>query len=47
MEFVITEPMLRFYDAQGRFASEPGRFEVMAGLSSDEHTLKKQTFRLV
>lgn len=47
VEFVITEPMLRFYDAQGRFASEPGRFEVMAGLSSDERTLKKQTFRLV
>lgn len=47
IEFAITEPMLRFYDAQGRFVSEPGRFEVMAGLSSDERALKKQTFRLV
>lgn len=47
IEFVITEPMLRFYNAQGAFASEPGRFEVMVGLSSDRRDLKKQTFRLV
>lgn len=47
VEFAITEPMLRFYGVQGRFASEPGRFEAMAGFSSEERALKKQTFRLV
>lgn len=34
VEFEITEPMLRFYNASLEFASEPGDFDVMVGPSS-------------
>ncbi len=32
--FVIDEPMLRFYDADMHFVSEPGRFTVWIGHDS-------------
>ena len=32
--FEITEPMLRFYNSELKFVSEPGEFEVMVGSSS-------------
>ena len=41
VEFEINEPMLKFYNADLQFASEPGDFEVMVGPnSSDVQTVK-------
>ena len=34
--FEITEPMLRFYNSELKFVSEPGEFEVLIGTSSRE-----------
>ena len=41
VEFERSEPMLKFYNADLQFASEPGDFEVMVGPnSSDVQTVK-------
>lgn len=45
VEFVIDEPMLRFWNADMQFVSECGDFEAMVGTSSDKVT--KLRFRLV
>jgi beta-glucosidase len=31
VEFTVTEPMLRFYNASCEFVSEPGKFELSTG----------------
>jgi beta-glucosidase len=43
--FTIDEPMLRFYDGEGNFRSEPGNFRVFIGLSSN--VKEAVAFRLV
>ena len=41
VEFEISEPMLKFYNADLQFVSEPGDFEIMVGPNSmDVQTLK-------
>lgn len=44
LEFVITEPKLRFLTADNRYESEAGIFEVYVG--TDSMTQEKRTFRL-
>ena len=34
-DYMVTEQMLRFYHADGTFASEPGKFQVWIGDCSD------------
>jgi beta-glucosidase len=46
VSFEISEPMLRFYNAQGKEVSEPGRFEVMLGTGSGEECLLRSEFVL-
>lgn len=46
ISFEITEPMLRFVNAACEEVSEPGRFEVMVGTSSDDGELLKAAFVL-
>lgn len=43
--FTITEPMLRFWNKDMNFASEPGRFEAMIG--SDSKTVQTRSFELL
>ena len=47
MSFTIEEPMLRFYNAEKQYVSEPGRFEVMIGMDSEEALSRSRSFRLV
>lgn len=42
--FTVNEPMLRFYDIQMRYTSEPGDFEIFIGF--DSTTDNKRTFTL-
>jgi beta-glucosidase len=44
--FTITPEMLKFYNAQLQYVSEPGEFEVMAGPDSSDKDLHKQIFTL-
>ena len=41
VEFVITEKQLRYYDCNMHYVTEPGMFDIYAGLDS-EHVLKEQ-----
>jgi beta-glucosidase len=34
LEFQLTEKELGFYDNEGKFVVEPGKFEIMVGTSS-------------
>ena len=43
VEFEITEPMLKFYNADLQFASEPGDFDIMVGPNSSDVQTKKLT----
>ena len=47
VSFTIGEPMLRFYNAEKQYVSEPGRFEVMIGMDSEEALSRSRSFRLV
>jgi beta-glucosidase len=44
VNFEITEQMLRFYNSDLKFVSEPGEFDVMVGTSSK--TTQSISFRL-
>lgn len=43
--FEITEEMLRFYHADGSFAAEAGKFELMTGTSSRDEDMLKTSFQ--
>ena len=45
VSFEVTEPMLRFYNAQCEFISEAGDFDLFVGHA--DHPIFKETFRLV
>ena len=45
VEFEITEPMLRFYDANCKFISEPGDFTVSTGCA--DNLILTENFKLV
>ncbi len=45
VEFKVTEPQLRFYDAGCNFISEPGKFEISTGYA--DHLKLTKTFELV
>lgn len=45
VEFEITEPMLRFYNADLKFVSEPGEFDVMVGANSSDVQTAKLTLK--
>ena len=42
--FTVTEPQLRFYDADCNFISEPGKFQLSTGYA--DHLLHTKTFEL-
>ena len=44
VEFKITEPMLRFYDAECRWVSEPGEFNLSTGYA--DHLILTRAFTL-
>ena len=44
VEFKITEPMLRFYDAACRWVSEPGEFNLSTGYA--DHLILTRAFTL-
>lgn len=43
--FTLSENDLKFYNAQLKYAAEPGEFKVMIGL--DSQTVKEATFNLL
>lgn len=45
VNFVIDEPMLRFWNFDTKYCSEPGDFEVMVGTNSKD--VQTKTFRLI
>ncbi len=45
VSFTVTEPMLRFVDAQNHFVSEAGDFEIYTGYA--DHLLLTKTFTLI
>ena len=45
VRFQITEPSLRFWNAQNKLISEPGEFEVFVGYA--DHRFLEDTFRLI
>lgn len=45
VEFEISEPMLKFYNADLQFVSEPGDFEIMVGPNSSDVQTKKLTLK--
>ena len=45
VEFTVTEPMLRFWNAENKLISEPGEFRLMAGWA--DHFVSEKTFRLI
>lgn len=45
VQFIVDEPMLRFYNAKLKFASEPGEFDLQIGLDSQD--VKHASFRLL
>lgn len=44
--FTVTTDMLRFYNAEGNWVAEPGRFDVMVGLDSRDALTRRASFRL-
>ena len=45
VEFTVTEPMLRFWNAENKLVSEPGEFRLMTGYA--DHFNNEKTFRLI
>ncbi|MCK5078095.1 MAG: fibronectin type III-like domain-contianing protein, partial [Calditrichia bacterium] len=47
VKFKITAEDLAFYNVDMKFVTEPGKFEVMVGSSSDDESLLKSSFEFV